>query len=101
WGAPTQADASASPSPSTSTTSALNTNPPHSVLSTQDSAPPSVHLCHYPQPNPALLDTSLNERMAAAQLIVRLGHKLREDSNLRVRQPLAELQFACTPNACG
>src|SRR5690606_19763364 len=46
--------------------------------------PQSVHLCDYPQPNPDLLDASLNQRMAAAQLIVRLGHKLREDSNLRV-----------------
>jgi isoleucyl-tRNA synthetase len=41
-----------------------------------------------------LLDADLNLRMAAAQKVVRLGHKLREESNLRVRQPLAELQFA-------
>ena len=32
--------------------------------------------------------------MASAQKVVRLGHKLREESNLRVRQPLAELRFA-------
>jgi len=32
--------------------------------------------------------------MAAAQLVVQLGHRLREENSLRVRQPLAELQFA-------
>ncbi|HLQ46725.1 MAG TPA: DUF5915 domain-containing protein, partial [Planctomycetaceae bacterium] len=42
-----------------------------------------------------LLDRELNERMALAQLVVKLGHKLREEADLRVRQPLAELRFAC------
>jgi isoleucyl-tRNA synthetase len=57
--------------------------------------PPSVHLCSYPTPDETLLDPDLNERMALAQLVVKLGHKLREESDLRVRQPLAELRFAC------
>jgi isoleucyl-tRNA synthetase len=56
--------------------------------------PCSVHLCDYPETDPTLLDQALNQRMAAAQLVVALGHKLREDNNLRVRQPLAMLQFA-------
>ena len=56
--------------------------------------PDSVHLCDYPQPNADLLDEDLNARMAAAQLMVKLGHQLREQASLRVRQPLAELQFA-------
>jgi isoleucyl-tRNA synthetase len=58
------------------------------------SLPCSVHLCDYPTPDTSLLDTDLNLRMASAQKVVRLGHKLREESNLRVRQPLAELRFA-------
>ena len=63
--------------------------------STDTSAlPASVHLCDYPEADESLLDKDLNNQMAAAQLVVRLGHKLREESNLRVRQPLAELQFA-------
>jgi isoleucyl-tRNA synthetase len=33
--------------------------------------------------------------MAIAQLVVTLGHKLREESNIRVRQPLGELRYAC------
>ncbi len=56
--------------------------------------PGSIHLCDYPTANASLLDEALNNRMAAAQLVVKLGHKLREENTLRVRQPLAELQFA-------
>ncbi len=56
--------------------------------------PSSVHLCDYPTADTTLLDEALNLRMASAQKVVRLGHKLREESNLRVRQPLAELRFA-------
>jgi isoleucyl-tRNA synthetase len=56
--------------------------------------PLSVHLCDYPTADTSLLDADLNLRMASAQKVVRLGHKLREESNLRVRQPLAELRFA-------
>ena len=56
--------------------------------------PESIHLCDYPTPDESLLDEALNKRMAAAQLVVKLGHKLREENTLRVRQPLAELQFA-------
>jgi isoleucyl-tRNA synthetase len=59
-----------------------------------DDAPESVHLCDYPQANASLLDEELNVGMAAAQLVVKLGHKLREENNIRVRQPLAELRFA-------
>jgi isoleucyl-tRNA synthetase len=58
-------------------------------------APPSVHLCEYPLPDEEILDPTLNARTATAQLVVKLGHKLREEKNLRVRLPLAELQFAC------
>ena len=56
--------------------------------------PESVHLCDYPTADSTLLDEALNRQMAAAQLVVKLGHKLREENTLRVRQPLAELQFA-------
>jgi isoleucyl-tRNA synthetase len=61
--------------------------------------PESVHLCDYPTPDAALLDPELNTRMAAAQRLVRLGHKLRDDANVRVRQPLAEVRFASSDPA--
>ena len=63
-------------------------------LNIENLLPCSVHLCDYPTANTSLLDAELNLRMASAQKVVRLGHKLREESNLRVRQPLAELRFA-------
>lgn len=56
----------------------------------------SVHLCEYPQPDAKLLDESLNHRTATAQRVVKMGHRLREEANQRVRQPLAELQYACS-----
>ena len=55
----------------------------------------SVHLCAYPQPDSGLLKPELNRRTALAQRIVRMGHRLREEANQRVRQPLAELKYAC------
>ncbi len=55
----------------------------------------SVHLCEYPQVDESMLDEGLNQRMAAAQTMVGLGHKLRDEGNLRVRQPLAEIRYAC------
>jgi len=66
----------------------------HRTLNTEHSLPASVHLSDYPTVDSSLLDADLNLRMAAAQKVVRLGHKLREESNLRVRQPLTELRFA-------
>jgi isoleucyl-tRNA synthetase len=60
------------------------------------SASESVHLCEYPLPDNSLLDPTLNARTATAQLVVKLGHKLREEKSLRVRLPLAELKFACS-----
>jgi len=63
------------------------------VLGWNKDAPQSVHLCPYPQVDPAQLDPDLNQRMATAQQVVKLGHKLRDDANIRVRQPLAELRF--------
>jgi isoleucyl-tRNA synthetase len=59
------------------------------------SVPESVHLCAYPQPDASLLKPELNRRTALAERVVRMGHRLREEKNLRVRQPLAELRYAC------
>ncbi|QDU79676.1 Isoleucine--tRNA ligase [Polystyrenella longa] len=64
------------------------------VLNNVDNAPESVHLCDYPQADESLIDEDLNRSGALAQLVVKLGHKLREEANQRVRQPLAELKYA-------
>ena len=65
------------------------------VRGVDDSAPESVHLCDYPEPDESKIDRDLGKAVAVGQRVVRLGHKLREEQNLRVRQPLAELQFTC------
>jgi len=65
------------------------------VRNADPSAPESVHLAEFPQADESLLDQPLIDRMALAQVVVTLGHNLREKANQRVRQPLAELQFAC------
>jgi isoleucyl-tRNA synthetase len=65
------------------------------VRGVDDSAPESVHLCDYPEPDEAKINRDLGKAVAVGQRVVRLGHKLREEQNLRVRQPLAELQFTC------
>lgn len=62
-------------------------------------APASVHLCDYPIVDESKLDTELNARGQAIQTLVRMGHRLRESAELRVRQPLAELRFACDDTA--
>lgn len=57
--------------------------------------PVSVHLCDYPEVDSTKLDLELNARTQHVQTLVKMGHRLREASELRVRQPLAELRFAC------
>jgi isoleucyl-tRNA synthetase len=65
------------------------------VRKVDSTAPESVHLCDYPTVDATQLDTGLSERMALAQIVVNLGHGLREKASQRVRQPLAELRFSC------
>jgi isoleucyl-tRNA synthetase len=51
--------------------------------------PESVHLCDFPEANAAVRDEALERRMAQAQSAVNLGHFLRKQRDLKVRQPLA------------
>ncbi len=51
----------------------------------------SVHLAAWPQPQ--VVDTAITAQMAALRLIVETGLSLRKDSSLKVRQPLAELEY--------
>ncbi|QDT37484.1 class I tRNA ligase family protein [Stratiformator vulcanicus] len=66
------------------------------VTSWDDSAPESVHLCRFPSPDESLEDEALRFSAATAQRVVRLGHRLREQAEQRVRQPLAELRYSAT-----
>ncbi|MBQ7667270.1 MAG: class I tRNA ligase family protein, partial [Kiritimatiellae bacterium] len=59
------------------------------------SMPESVHLCSFPEADAAARDLKLEERMAAAQRAVALGHNLRKVASLKVRQPLARAVVVC------
>jgi len=55
------------------------------------SGPESVHFCAYPEMTEERRkqrDPELENRMALAQKVVSISHSLRNDSNIRVRQPL-------------
>lgn len=58
-------------------------------LRTED-MPLSVHLCAYPEYRQDLRDEHLEAAMAAVQSTVSLGHALRKEHKLKVRQPLAK-----------
>jgi isoleucyl-tRNA synthetase len=49
---------------------------------------PSVHLAPWPTSSPALIDASLDERMALVRRIVELGRSARAGAGVKTRQPL-------------
>ena len=51
--------------------------------------PESVHLADYPTADPGMVDTPLDEAMAAARSIVELGRRVRVENKIRTRQPLS------------
>ncbi len=55
-----------------------------------ETMPESVHLCDYPVVIPELLDADLNRRMSDTMTAVSLGHFLRTQVSIKVRQPLAK-----------
>jgi len=54
-------------------------------------APESVHLCDYPRPRDELIDEELSRQIAVITSCVSGALGLRNEQQLRVRQPLAEL----------
>ncbi|MFS8563696.1 MAG: isoleucine--tRNA ligase [Rhabdochlamydiaceae bacterium] len=61
----------------------------------QNQDPQSVHLCLFPEVEPALRDTALEEEMEVVQAVVSIGHALRKEHKLKVRQPLAKAYVIC------
>lgn len=59
--------------------------------------PESVHLCDFPLYNPSERDIDLEETMAAVQIAASLGHGLRKEHKLKVRQPLPKA-YVITPD---
>ncbi|MDE3047499.1 MAG: isoleucine--tRNA ligase, partial [Verrucomicrobiota bacterium] len=52
--------------------------------------PESVHLCDFPTYDASVRDEALEKEVEAAQAAVSLGHALRKEHKLKVRQPLAK-----------
>ncbi len=54
----------------------------------EEAMPESVHLCDFPEYEASLRDEELEKEVDAAQAAVSLGHALRKEYKLKVRQPL-------------
>jgi isoleucyl-tRNA synthetase len=52
----------------------------------------SVHLCDFPESDPAKIDTDLSASMRLLREIASLGRAARADANLKVRQPLSRVE---------
>ena len=55
----------------------------------RDGRPDSVHLSDYPTADPTLVDDALEAAMTTARAVVELGRRVRTESKVKVRQPLA------------
>ncbi len=60
-----------------------------------DQMPESVHLCDYPTYHPESRNPTLEEGMESLQVAVSLGHSLRKEHKLKVRQPLPAATLIC------
>ena len=54
------------------------------------SAPESVHLAAFPEPDEGRVDDGLRQTMERVRNVVTLGQRVRNENKLKVRQPLAE-----------
>jgi len=61
------------------------------VAGVNPQGPVSVHLSRWPAVNAALIDEQLSVDMALVQQVTSLGHAARQNANLKVRQPLAQV----------
>jgi len=60
----------------------------------REDAPESVHLTLFPEYDATLRDEELEDTMEAVQRTVSLGHRLRKEHKLKVRQPLGKAHIA-------
>jgi isoleucyl-tRNA synthetase len=68
------------------------------IRNSEDSAPESVHLCDYPQPNNELIDIQLINSVDSLKKCVELGRSARSQSNIKIRQPLEKVFYALENN---
>jgi isoleucyl-tRNA synthetase len=61
------------------------------VVSLDNSAPESIHLCHWPVVKEEFIDKDLEEEMDLAYKVVNLGRSARNSANIKNRQPLSQM----------
>ncbi|MFT5392619.1 MAG: isoleucyl-tRNA synthetase, partial [Gammaproteobacteria bacterium] len=71
------------------------------VRSVDDTAPMTVHMSQWPQVRPECENANLIEAFEAVQRVVGLGRAARNDSKVRVRQPLGKLMIRVPDDAAG
>ena len=64
------------------------------VTSVDNAAPSSVHLVMWPEFDEALIDENLSSEMRVVRHVVSLGHAARNNAQIKVRQPVAEVAFS-------
>ncbi len=60
------------------------------IAAGRDGRPDSVHLSNFPEPDTDAIDPALDAAMATARQVVELGRRVRVETKVRTRQPLAE-----------
>lgn len=65
------------------------------VGSVDENAPESVHLCSFPEVDETKIDAELEENMDEVLKIVTLGRAARNTSNIKNRQPIANMMVKC------
>ena len=61
------------------------------VVSLDENAEESIHLCHWPKVDETAIDKNLEKEMDLAYTIVKLGRSARNGANIKNRQPLSKM----------
>ncbi len=64
------------------------------VQNSEKDALESVHHCNYPEPDESRIDFELIQNVDALKTLVELGRSARNQSRLKIRQPLSKVLFA-------
>jgi isoleucyl-tRNA synthetase len=68
-------------------------------LTAENAGGASIHLENYPESDPGAIDADLEKRMDVALYVVSLGRTIRNDSAVKVRQPLSQALVHATDRA--
>ena len=68
------------------------------VVNLDSKAPESVHLCDYPKPKTDLIDDDIIKKVDSLKRVVELGRSARNQSKVKIRQPLLKVLYAIEDN---